>query len=248
MGNRDIAVSVLTGAVRRWVSDAGARRSHILSDLWIDLKCYGSPRVRSVPLQRIRGLDQVSVNGPIGRHSPLVVTAIATLLQSEIVFEIGPDTANTVWLLAHNLPDARIFWLDSEPGGRGADRGDGDDRIYRLSGRATRVRPEQSPEAARITRMTDDSRVLDLLAQSGTADLVYIESSHRSDRIASDTDAAFSLLSELGCIIWDGFSGDAGVYAYLNKLAPELDRPVVHIRGTRLAMYSRWDIVMPAVR
>jgi hypothetical protein len=60
-----------------------------------------------------------------------------------------------------------------------------------------------------------------------------------------DTEAAFGLLSELGTIVWDGYSGDAGVYAYLNELAPSIDGPLFHILGTRLVFYSRWDIVMP---
>jgi len=29
----------------------------------------------------------------------------------------------------------------------------------------------------------------------------------------------------------------------LTALAPALDRPIYHLAGTRLALYSRWDIV-----
>ena len=52
-------------------------------------------------------------------------------------------------------------------------------------------------------------------------------------------------LSELGTIVWDDYTHSAGAYAYLNTLAPALDRPVFHLLGTRLAVYSRWDIVLP---
>ena len=45
-------------------------------------------------------------------------------------------------------------------------------------------------------------------------------------------------------IIWYGYSYQPAVYAYLNKLAPLLDRPLYHLVGTRLALYSRWDIVV----
>ena len=63
--------------------------------------------------------------------------------------------------------------------------------------------------------------------------------------LREETDAAFSLLSELGTIIWDNYTHSAAAYAYLNALAPALDRPVFHLLGTRLALYSRWDIVRP---
>ena len=74
---------------------------------------------------------------------------------------------------------------------------------------------------------------------------MLIDAKDAAGDIRSETDAAFSLLSELGTIVWDNYSHSADAYAYLNTLAPALDRPVFHILGTRLALYSRWDIVRP---
>jgi hypothetical protein len=77
-------------------------------------------------------------------------------------------------------------------------------------------------------------------------DLVHIDAGEGGADIRAQTDAAFGLLSELGSIVWADYPHSAGVYAYLNELAPALDRPVFHILGTRLALYSRWDIVRPS--
>lgn len=240
-------MGVLTGIARKWLTDPGPLRSHLFANLWIELKCYGARRVRNIALSRIRGIDRVRVDGPVRRHSPLVVTALATLLDAEIVFGLGPDRGDTAWLLAHNLPNAGIFWLDDglEPSTQA--KIGLTDRVYRLSGGDHGLRTDATPEASRITRLRGDSTTFDFLGHSGTADLVYIEASRRYAYIKSDTEAAFGLLSELGSIIWDGYSGDPDVYAYLNQLAPELDRPILHILGTRLALYSRWDIAMPDV-
>lgn len=230
---------VLAGVARKWLVDPTPRRSRLVGDLWIELKVYAARHIREIALQEIKGFDAVRVDGPVTRHSPLVVTALARLLQSDTLFEFGPDSANTVPLLAHNLPNAQIFWLDdghAKPSTVPAAR----EGVYRFPRNGDW---DDKTESSRITKLAGDSTTFDLLPYSGTADVVYIESSTRCDKLRADTDAAFGLLSELGCIVWDGYTGNSCVYARLNELAREFDRPVYHIRGTRLAVYSRWDIV-----
>jgi hypothetical protein len=241
--NRNIFLGVLAGVVRNSLTDPGPPRAHLLRTLWIELKRYGSPRIRNIELSRIRGIDRAHVDGPVWRHSPLIVAAISTLLECETVFELGPDTGGTAWLVAHNLPRATIFQLDEERASKDREGPGPRNRVYELSRGS--LRSDTTPEASRITRLLGDSATFDFLPYSGTADLVYIEGSRRYTQFRSDTEAAFGLLSELGTIVWDGYSGDPGVYAYLNDLAPTLDRPIFHILGTRLALYSRWDIVIP---
>jgi hypothetical protein len=242
IGNRHIAVSVLAGVVRNALTDVGAHRSSFLTNIWIELKRYGARQIPGIELSRIRGIDRVRVDGPVRRHSPMVVTALAILLESETVFEFGPDTGDTAWLLAHNLANARIYQLDEGTGPPQSVRPAYP--LQQLSGGDDRRRDATTP-ASRIIRLNGDSTTFDFRPYSGTADLVYIEGSQRQARITSDTEAAFGLLSELGTIVWDGYSGDAGVYAYLNDLSSSLDRPLLHILGTRLVVYSRWDMVIP---
>ena len=51
------------------------------------------------------------------------------------------------------------------------------------------------------------------------------------------------MLSTSGTIVWDDYTHYSGIYAYLNQLAQRLDRPIYHLLGTRLAVYSRRDLV-----
>jgi hypothetical protein len=243
--NRSIFLGVVAGVVRNSLTDPGPARGHLLTSLWIELKRHGSARIRNIELSRIRGIDRVQVEGPVWRHSPLVVAALSTLLECETVFELGPDSGGTAWIVAHNLPRATIFQLDVELPPKDRDEPGAANRVYQLSRGERAHRSEMTPEASRITHLFGDSATFDFLPYSGAADLVYIEGSRRQAQLRSDTAAAFGLLSELGTIVWDGYSGDPGVYAYLNDLAPTLDRPVFHVLGTRLALYSRWDIVIP---
>ena len=176
----------------------------------------------------------------------LALTALSMLLECETVFELGPDTGGAKGLLAHNLPNARIFLLDDGAEPPAQTKPGPTDRLYHLPRGDYGRRLDATAQGGLVTHLPGDSFTFDLLPYSGTADLVYIEGSRRYSHIASDTEAAFGLLSELGTIVWDGYSGDAGVYSYLNDLAPSLDRPVFHILGTRLALYSRWDIAIEA--
>ena len=244
--DRNIVAGVVAGVIRNWFTDPGPQRSHLFTNLWIELKRYGASRVSNIELSRIRAIDQVRVNGPVRRHSPLILTALSMLLECETVFELGPDMGGTTGLLAHNLPKARIFLLDDGADPLGQAKPGPADGLYHLPPGAYGQRLDASAEAGRVTYLSGDSFTFDFLPYSGTADLVYIEGSRRYAHIRSDTEAAFGLLSELGTIVWDGYSGDPGVYAYLNGLAPLLDRPIFHILGTRLALYSRWDIVVEA--
>ena len=242
--NRQIVGTVLAGIARNWLGEPGPVRSDFLTNLWIELKRYGAPRVRNVKLSRLRGIDRIRVDGPIRRHSPLVVTALSMLLECETIFHLGPDRSDTVWLLTHNIQNVQLFLLDEEPDSAEQGRPGPAERVYRLSTR-DRILHQAISNASRITHLPGDSSTFDLQYYSGTADLVYIEGSRRHAQVRSDTETAFGLLSELGTIVWDGYLGDPSLYAYLNELAPSLDRPIFHILGTRLALYSRWNIVLP---
>jgi hypothetical protein len=244
--DRNIAAGVVAGVIRNWLSAAGPSRSQLLRDLWIELKRHGAPRVSNIELSQVRGIDRVHVDGPVRRHSPLVLTALSMLLECETVFELGPDMSGTTGLLVHNLPSAQVFLLDEIAKPPGQAKPEPTDRLYHLPRETLAGRLDANTEAGRVTHLSGDSFAFDFQPYSGTVDLVYIEGSRRYSHIESDTEAAFGLLSELGTIVWDGYSGDPGVYAYLNRLAPSLDRPVFHILGTRLALYSRWDIVIEA--
>lgn len=243
--NWDILLGVLAGALRRSLSD-GALRRRLLKEVWIELKRSAAPNIHSVEVSRIRGIEAVSVSGPITRHCPLVLSALATILECETIFEFGTFRGETAWLLAHNLPKARVFTLDlaSQDAHDHAalELTDGTE-YFTTWERGGRFRG--TPEAERITQLLGDSATFDFAPYSGKVDLAYIDASHSYSYVKADTESAFGMLSELGTIVWDDYTYYPGIYAYLNELAPTLDQPIYHILGTRLALYSRWDIVVP---
>jgi hypothetical protein len=74
-------------------------------------------------------------------------------------------------------------------------------------------------------------------------DVVYVDGAHSYEYVRSDTENALRMLSERGTILWDDYPAWPGVYRHLTDIAPTLDRPLYHILGTRLVMYTRVSIV-----
>jgi hypothetical protein len=221
----EIARGVVAAVLRKSLA-RGQLRSQLLGYLWTELKLFGASNVENVPVSRIRGINDVRVQGTVLRHGLLVLCALASLLECERIFTFAAGLDATA--LASNLPDLRIFRLAPpapEP--------------------LARVHQVETPGAHGVTRLVGDPDTFDFSPYSGAIDLVHIDAAEADGDIRSRTDAAFSLLSELGSIVWDNYPHSAGAYGYLNHLAPTLDRPIFHIVGTRLALYSRWDIVRP---
>jgi predicted O-methyltransferase YrrM len=244
VGNLDILPAVLRGAVSQAAADPRRLRTRLLKNLWIELKRFGAPHVVNVEPSSIRGIDGVPVVGPITRQSSLVLCALGALLGCETIFEFGTFRGDTTWLLAHNLPRARVYTLDL----RGPDAIDTaqleltDGAEYFLEwDRGARFR--DTPEAARITRLVGDSATFDFAPYRGTMDLVYVDASHSFSYVKSDTEAALAMLSPSGTIVWDDYTHYSGIWSYLDGLATTLDRPIFHLLGTRLAVYSRRELV-----
>ena len=244
--NRDILPGVVARAVRGLVRDPGQARRGLLKDLWMDLKLHTAPQIRNIPLARIRGIDTITVEGAVVQQERLVLCALAKLLECERIFEFGTFRGETTWLLAHNLPGAKVFTLDLGSADLAARaRYELTDPEYFVDWeRGTRFRG--TPEDARITQVLGDSAALDIEPYRGNVDLVYVDASHSYSYVRSDTEAALAMLTRFGTIVWDDYTYYSGIYAYLNELAPSLDAPIYHLLGTRLAVFSRWPIVVEA--
>lgn len=243
VGNLGILPAVLANATRRSFARPGELRSGLKSG-WIELKRLGAARVRNIEPSRINGMESVVVDGPVTRYCTLVLAALAALLECRTVFEFGTYRGDTTWLLAHNLPKARIITLDlNGPQAAAHARLELTDaaEYFRCWDRGARFR--DTPEAQRITQLYGDSAVFDFSPYRGRMDLVYVDASHSYSYVRSDTEAALSMLSASGTIVWDDYTYYPGVYAYLNELASALDRPIFHILGTRLAVYSNRQLV-----
>ena len=241
--NWNIVSSVALSVARRSLAAPQRLRSALLKSIWIELKRFGAPNVRNIQVSDIVGIDQVRVDGPVLSHSPRVLGALGALLECLTIFEFGTNRGDSAWLLAHNLPKARVYTLDLA-GPDAVDSAELEltdaDEYFRVWDRGARFRG--TPEANRITQLFGDSATFDFSPYAGAMDLVYVDASHSYSYVKSDTESALSMLSASGTIVWDDYTHYPGIYAYLNELAPTLDRPIFHVLGTRLAVYSRRDL------
>jgi hypothetical protein len=241
--NRNILSGVVAGATRHSLAAPRSLRTDLFKSVWIELKRFSAPRVRNIQLSDIAGMDRIRVDGPVMRHCSLVVAALGKLLDSKTIFEFGTYRGDTTWLLAHNLPNARVYTLDL-PGpeavsGARLELTDADEYFHRWD-RGARFRGRL--EANRISQLFGDSATFDFSPYAGAIDLVYVDASHSYSYVRSDTEAALGMLSVRGTIIWDDYTHYPGIWKYLNELAPTLERPIFHILGTRLAVYSRREL------
>jgi predicted O-methyltransferase YrrM len=243
VGNTDIVPSVIGGALAHAVADARRLRGQLLKRIWIDVKRFAAPHITNIDVARISGIDRVTVEGTVLRRSPLVLCAVAKILDPAAIFEFGTYRGDTAWLLARNLPRARVFTLDLAGLDAVQDAQleltDIDEYFHKWD-RGVRFRG--TPEAERITQLIGDSATFDFSPYRRSIDLAYIDASHSYSYVRSDTEAALAMLSPTGAIVWDDYTHYAGIYAYLNELAPTLERPIFHILDTRLALYSRRPI------
>jgi predicted O-methyltransferase YrrM len=238
VANRDILWTVVRGLVRKSLQDRRCMRRQLLKNVWIELKRFSAPNITNVELSEVLDTDGL-VEGGVSRHCPLVLAALSKALRCKAIFEIGTYRGETAWLLAHNNPGTHIFTLDL-PGPESAatvrleltdpEYFDHWERGQRFAG---------TTEASRITQLHGDSATFDFTPYEGRMDLVYIDASHSYSYVRSDTEVALRMINPRGTIVWDDYTYYPGIYAYLNEVAPQLDRPIVHILGTRLAIYSR---------
>jgi Methyltransferase domain len=234
----------VVGRTARTVARRGPNGRRLLKHLWIEAKRYSAPNLRIVRVEDIPGLTSVIVAGGVSRYCHLVLSALSKRLDSRTMFEIGTYRGEASWLLAHNLPQLRVFTLDlpnlqavDQVALELTDRGEYFthwERGNRYTGTA---------EAARITQLWGDSATFDFSPYYGQMDLVFVDASHSYSYVKSDTEAALRMLAPGGTIVWDDYTYYPGLYRYLNELAPSLDRPILHILETRLAVYSRTDLL-----
>jgi predicted O-methyltransferase YrrM len=240
--NRRLLGSVSGSLARTLITGGAGARYRLLGHLWIELQRFLAPHVTNVDLADL-GVETTLVEGDATRHCRLVLAAMCKLLQCRTVFEIGTYQGQTTWVMAHNNPQAQVFTLDLPSL----------DAVHQL--RYPVTDPEYfvawnrgarflgTPEANRITQLFGDSATFDFSPYDGQMDLVFIDGSHSYEYVKSDTEAALRMLSDRGTIVWDDYLYYPGIYRVVTELSPRLDRRIFHIVGTRLAVYSRVDIV-----
>jgi predicted O-methyltransferase YrrM len=240
--NRRLIGSLSARLARTLITGGEGARYRLLGHLWIELQRFLAPNVTNVDLADL-GVETTLVEGDATRHCRLVLAAMCKLLECRTVFEIGTFQGQTTWVLAHNNPTTQVFTLDLPS----LDMVDQlryqvtDPEYFVAWNRGARFLG--TPEAAQITQLFGDSATFDFSPYYGQVDLVFIDGSHSYDYVRSDTEAALRMLSNRGTIVWDDYLYYPGIYQVVTELSPRLDRRIFHVVGTRLAVYSRVDIL-----
>lgn len=245
--NRRVVGPVLRGIARGAIQRGPELRHHVLRDAWTVAKRFGAEGVVNIEKREIPCVHHAVVEGYLDDHQRLVLAALATGLHCRSFFEIGTNRGRTAWTVARNTPELEVYTLDVPPRAEASSMAlglDSDDLDAFRPGDVCGEAFRGTPEAERITQLLGDSATFDFSAYAGDIDFVYIDGAHTYDYVRTDTENALRMLSPKGTIAWDDYGSNPGVYRLVNEIAPSLDRPVYHIFGTRMAIYSRQDFVV----
>src|SRR5262245_38869184 len=247
--NLHILPAMLKGFLRHALTSPRDLRYGFVKNCFTEFRLFSSRHVKTIDLSEITNIDAVHVSGRLTKRAlgpvfdSFVLCALSRVVGCKKIFEIGTYLGETAWLIAHNSPDVRIYTLDlpSVDVAEHAKLQFTDRNYLEEHSRGTRFR--DTPEESRIVQLYGDSATFDYSPYYGSMDLVFIDASHSYSYVRSDSENAFRMLTPEGTIVWDDYTYYPGIYAYLNEIAPTLHGPIMHIRGTRLAFYSRQQLV-----
>jgi predicted O-methyltransferase YrrM len=248
--NRRILLPTLRGVIRAGVARPGELRRHVVPELWAVAKRFGAGSVIDVDFGEIPCLWDAVVDGYLQDQHRLILAALARGLRSRTFFEIGTNRGRTTWTVAHNNPELELYTLDVPPGAtpdRTALELSPED-AYFFRDESLGEAFQGTPEAERITQLFGDSAMFDYSRFEESIDLVYVDGAHTYEYVSSDSANALRILSPTGTIVWDDYTISPGVYQHVVELSATLDRPVYHLRGTRMAIYSRQSLVRRELR
>jgi predicted O-methyltransferase YrrM len=241
---------ILAATVGGFLSGIASRpqefRQHVVRDAWTMAKRFGDRGVENIEARDVPFLYDQVVESYIDDPQRAVIAALVRGLGSRTFFEIGTHRGRTTWTVARHNPDVGIYTLDLQAGSAvpaTAFELAADDRSYlrpeTLCGEAFR----ETPEAARIEQLWGDSATFDFSPYAGRIDFVYIDGAHTYEYVNSDTGNALRMLSPTGTIAWDDYATGPGVYRAMLEIAPTLPGAVYHLRGLRMALFSRQAFV-----
>lgn len=243
--NRRIMLITLRGLRRGMTRRRAEFRHHVVRDVWTVAKRFGAESVQNIEFREIPCLWEARVEGYLEDQQRLLLAALARGLGCRTFFEIGTNRGRTTWTMARNNPELQSFTLDVPQGAASEatafELGSDDRWCFRDDSCGEAFCG--ASEAERITQLWGDSATFDFSPYYGRIDFVYIDGAHTYDYVRSDSANALRMLSPTGTIVWDDYTTGTGVYEHVVELARSLDRPVYHVYGTRIAIYSRQDFV-----
>jgi hypothetical protein len=241
---RSLLVPVATAGARNLASGGPDGRRRLRRELWLAAKRFaGSSVIRDVDLGQLGSAADTVVHGYVDDVNRLVIAAVCANVECSTFFEIGTFLGRTAYTVALTNPKTTIYTLDL-PNPAAAETVALELTDPQLFVEWDRGRDFLgTPAAERIHQLFGDSAYFDFSPFHGRVDVAYIDGSHSYTYVKSDSENALELINETGTILWDDYPHYPGVYAYLNELTRSLDRPLLHIAGTRLVMYSRHPLL-----
>lgn len=244
--NRGLFLSTLCGVAVGAVKRRTEFRHHVIRDAWTVAKRFSTDAVQNIRQSEIPCTRDVILEGFLEDPHRLLLAALARGLDARTFFEIGTNRGRTTWTVARNNPLLTAYTLDVPLSEQSADAAlsmDTDDHRFFRSTRTSGDGYRGTAEEARITQLWGDSARFDFSPYAGSIDLVYVDGAHTYEYVLSDTVNALHVLSPTGTIVWDDYTSSPGVFKHVTELARTLDRPVYHVLGTRMAIYSRQNFV-----
>lgn len=240
--NRDLARRYLRGLF------SGARRRRLelryqlARDWWASTKRFAvGDEVTNVTIAELPALRDEIATAYIDDPNRAVLAVLCKAAGARTFFEIGTNRGRTALAVARTNPEIEVFTLDlpsAEAGGETAlDLTVADKLLFDDWRRGEAF--EGEPEADRIVQLLGDSASFDFSGYEGTMDVVFIDGSHSYPYVTNDTAVALRMLSDDGMIVWDDYPGFPGVIQGVLDAARRLPGPIVHIHGTRMAVWSR---------
>jgi predicted O-methyltransferase YrrM len=167
-----------------------------------------------------------------------VLSLVTAYVRPGRIFEIGTGTGQAALLMARQAPGARIDTLDLGEHAKPSlapQRNEPPLRDHDTVGRAYRGTDHEQA----ITQHVGDSATFDFSPWRGQIDLVFVDGAHTYDYVKSDSEAALSLLSPGGVIVWDDCAfvcpGVAKALLELRHRGKEIYR----VLGTQLAVMKQ---------
>jgi len=180
-----------------------------------------------LPLRRITKFADYSLR-------VLELSALAAairIVKAERIFEFGTFCGNSTFHMALASPvGAKIWTLDA------------DEETLERAGLAElykwredfKLEFEGTPVEKKITRLWGDSRRFDYKPFAKSMDLILIDADHSYSMVCNDTQAALSMLTNFGVILWHDYQnhGASGNTYFLDELATSSD--LFHLEDTLL--------------
>lgn len=242
VGNRQIMGLIARGFVHGVVGRRQELRFQYAREWWTITKRFGvGDRIVNADVRELPVLRDAVVEGYLDDRNRAVLAALCQGLGARTFFEIGTNRGRTAWTVARSNPELTVYSLDLPSPEAAADARlemiDADRGAFEGWQRGVAFRG--TPEEPRIHQLLGDSATFDYGPYEGRMDVVFIDGSHSYEYVRSDTEAALRMLSPCGAVVWDDFPAFPGVLQGVLDAAGALESPVVHVLGTRLAIWAR---------